>query len=139
MPTPIPDTVTEAWLIPASFIRMANQVSGGWWKEGDYANIPVERRDDSARALYEYLTDKQVVELRIKGEFTEGDYKIRCSSRGTTSGHPGIARVGGFLRCVSYGDEDSSHALLPICDRLLALLLAVRCNALPPDLKYDRG
>ena len=138
MPTPIPDTVTEAWLIPATFIRMANQGSSGWWRDGDYVNIPIERRNDSAKALYEYLTDEQVVELRTQGEFIEGDYKIKCSSRGSTSDHPGVARVGGFsVRCVSYGDEDSSHALLPICDRLLALLLAVRCKALPPDLKYS--
>ena len=127
-PLPVPEHVTEAWLFPSAVIKL-NEASG-YWGIGAYIKLGMEARDKAARLLYEYLTEQQVKDLQENGGINEGNYRILCMYGG--SEHPRIDKYLNGKRtnatCVAFQDgrEERGHALLPLGDRILAILLKVR-------------
>ena len=132
MPTPVPDHVTEAWLLPAEVIR--NYLNSdyhhyGGGDSGGYAkSLTLKARNKAAVLLYEHLSEQQVESLRNTGKFAVGEVVISCASAfHSRSEHPGLSFSGSEVTCISYGGG-VYHELLPMCDRLLALKLHVELN-----------
>ena len=147
MPTPVPDFISEEWLIPK--VNLQQCFKSLYWGKNAYSTLTLKARNTAAKLLFEYMTWLQVGDLRATGTFIEGQYLIRCSFHGYDQDHPGLRKTsvktknehGGQIDydavCVAYGTPNNHHELLPICDRLLALLLMVRSNAVPKDLGGD--
>ena len=131
MPTPVPDHVTEAWLLPSNVVRQ--------YLSSDYdhhdangarcraKSLTLEARDKAARLLYENLSEGQVASLRTDGEFKVGECIVYCSDY-----HPRIKfHKGSYTAnslCIAFGSP--GHELLPMCDRLLAMKLHIEINNL---------